>query len=67
MEIDPGGKWLVMWRGALAVSVNFAPESVTVPVSAGTVLLASDEPVAVDEDGLRLPGQSMVISRPSDH
>jgi maltooligosyltrehalose trehalohydrolase len=64
-EVDPGGKWLVVWRGELAVGVNFAPETVTLPVPVGTVLLASDEPVWVEDDGLRLPGQSMAICRPA--
>ncbi|NRQ31949.1 malto-oligosyltrehalose trehalohydrolase [Nonomuraea sp. NN258] len=64
VEVDPQGKWLVMWRGELPVAVNFAAESVTVPVRAGTVLLASDEPVSAGSDGLRLPAQSLVISRP---
>ncbi|MGW5154561.1 malto-oligosyltrehalose trehalohydrolase [Nonomuraea wenchangensis] len=65
VEVDPGGKWLVMWRGELAVSVNFAEEAVSVPVAAGAVLLASDDPVRAGEDGhLRLPGQSLAISRP---
>jgi maltooligosyltrehalose trehalohydrolase len=65
VEVDPLGTWLIMWRGALAVCVNFAQESVTVPVPAGTVLLASDEPVSASEDGLRLPGQSLAICRPA--
>ncbi|MGA5757307.1 malto-oligosyltrehalose trehalohydrolase [Nonomuraea bangladeshensis] len=65
VDVDPGGKWLVMWRGELAVSVNFAEEAVSVPVAAGAVLLASDDPVRADEDGrLHLPGQSLTISRP---
>jgi maltooligosyltrehalose trehalohydrolase len=65
VDVDPGGKWLVMWRGELAVSVNFAEEAVSVPVAAGAVLLASDDPVRADEDGrLHLPGQSLTITRP---
>ncbi|GAA3133835.1 hypothetical protein GCM10020001_065400 [Nonomuraea salmonea] len=52
-------------EGELAVAVNFAQETVTVPVGKGTVLLASDEPISTDTDGLRLPAQSMVITRPA--
>ncbi|MGI5283481.1 malto-oligosyltrehalose trehalohydrolase [Nonomuraea polychroma] len=65
VEVDPLGKWLLMWRGTLAVCVNFAAESVTLPVPGGTVLLASDEPVSAGADGLRLPGQSLAICRPA--
>ncbi|MEV5326095.1 malto-oligosyltrehalose trehalohydrolase [Nonomuraea sp. NPDC052634] len=85
VEIDPLSRWLLMWRGTLAVAVNFADETVTVPVGRGpvgrgpvgrgpvgrgpvgkgTVLLASDEPVKYDENGLRLPGQSLAITRPA--
>ncbi|MEU8247482.1 malto-oligosyltrehalose trehalohydrolase [Nonomuraea sp. NPDC048916] len=64
VEFDPGGKWLVMWRGPLAVAVNFGTESATLPLAAGTVLLASDDPVSAGADGLRLPGQSLAICRP---
>ncbi|MEV0597491.1 malto-oligosyltrehalose trehalohydrolase [Nonomuraea cavernae] len=63
-EFDPGGKWLVMWRGALAVAVNFGTESVTLPLEVGSVLLASDEPVSVSAEGLWLPGQALAICRP---
>ncbi|WP_433438594.1 malto-oligosyltrehalose trehalohydrolase [Nonomuraea sp. CA-141351] len=65
VEVDPLEKWLLMWRGSLAVAVNFAQESVTVPVPPGTVLLASDEPVVADGKNMRLPAQSMAISRPT--
>ncbi|MCF6474834.1 malto-oligosyltrehalose trehalohydrolase [Nonomuraea sp. MG754425] len=64
VEVDPLGKWLLVWRGGLAVTVNFSQESVMLPLSPGTVLLASDDPVVVDEEGLRLPAQSMAITRP---
>jgi maltooligosyltrehalose trehalohydrolase len=63
VEFDPLGKWLVMWRGSLCVTVNFGADSVTLPVSVGAVLLASDEPVAAGEDGVWLPGQTMAIFR----
>ncbi|MDX3103238.1 malto-oligosyltrehalose trehalohydrolase [Nonomuraea angiospora] len=64
VEVDPLGKWLVMWRGSLAVAVNFAQDSATVPVPSGTVLLASDDPVMADGHSLRLPAQSMAICKP---
>jgi maltooligosyltrehalose trehalohydrolase len=63
VEADPAGKWLVMWRGAVCVTVNFSPETLTLPPAGATVLLASDEPVTFAEDGLRLPGQAMAITR----
>ncbi|NUR93369.1 MAG: malto-oligosyltrehalose trehalohydrolase [Nonomuraea sp.] len=64
VELDPLGKWLVMWRTSLCVIVNFCPDSVTVPLHDGVVLLASDEPISAGQDGIRVPGQAMVIYRP---
>jgi maltooligosyltrehalose trehalohydrolase len=64
VDCGPDDRWLVMWRGTLAVSVNFSPESVTLPVPLGAVLLASDENVSALPEGTRLPGQSLVIHRP---
>ncbi|WP_113700584.1 malto-oligosyltrehalose trehalohydrolase [Nonomuraea lactucae] len=64
VEADPEGDWLLMWRGALCVAVNFGGDSVTLPVRAGAVLLASDDPVSFRADGLRLPGQTLAICRP---
>ncbi|WP_049559126.1 malto-oligosyltrehalose trehalohydrolase [Nonomuraea sp. SBT364] len=64
VEADPAGHWLVMRRGTLSVSVNLSTETRTLPGSLGTVLLASDEPIAPGDEGVRLPGQSMVIHRP---
>ncbi|WP_219471487.1 malto-oligosyltrehalose trehalohydrolase [Nonomuraea rhizosphaerae] len=63
VEFDPAGKWLVMWRGSLCVTVNFCPDSVALPLSVGVALLASDEPVSAGQDGVRLPGQSLAIFR----
>ncbi|WP_336208423.1 malto-oligosyltrehalose trehalohydrolase [Nonomuraea sp. LPB2021202275-12-8] len=64
VEFDPEGRWLVMRRDSLAVSVNFSPESLTLPLPLGVALLASDENVSDGPEGVRLPGQSMVIHRP---
>jgi maltooligosyltrehalose trehalohydrolase len=61
---DPQGQWLVMWRDTVCVAVNFGDESATLPVRAGAVLLCSDDPLGAGPDGLRLPGQSLVICRP---
>ena len=44
---------------------NGGTDTATVPVPLGTVLLVSDEPVSGDGDGVRLPGQSLLIHRPS--
>ncbi|GGS95963.1 malto-oligosyltrehalose trehalohydrolase [Nonomuraea spiralis] len=63
VEADPDGKWLIMWRGTVCVSVNFSPETLTLPPAGATVLLASDDPVASGPDGLRLPGQALAICR----
>jgi maltooligosyltrehalose trehalohydrolase len=63
VEVDPHGKWLIMWRGTLCVTVNLSPETLLLPPAGATVLLASDEPVCADETGLRLPGQTLAISR----
>ncbi|MER6575347.1 malto-oligosyltrehalose trehalohydrolase [Nonomuraea sp. NPDC001023] len=63
VESDPEGRWLVMWRGTVCVSVNFSPETLTLPPAGATLLLASDDPVAAGPDGLRLPGQTLAITR----
>ncbi|MFI7417067.1 malto-oligosyltrehalose trehalohydrolase [Nonomuraea sp. NPDC049684] len=63
VEADPAGRWLVMWRGTVCVSVNFSPETLTLPPAGATLLLASDDPVATGPDGLRLPGQTLAITR----
>jgi len=64
VRVDPGGQWLVMRRGALAVSVNFSLETARVPGSLGTVLLASDEGAVEGPGEVLLPEQSLVIHRP---
>ncbi|MET8004119.1 malto-oligosyltrehalose trehalohydrolase [Nonomuraea glycinis] len=64
VDHDPDDRWLVMRRGSLAVSVNFSPESLTLPIPLGVVLLASDENMSETPEGARLPGQSLVIHRP---
>ncbi|MEV0147219.1 MULTISPECIES: malto-oligosyltrehalose trehalohydrolase [unclassified Nonomuraea] len=64
VEHDPGGDWLVMWRGeSVCVAVNFGADAVTLPVRVATVLLAADDNVTAGEDGLRLPSQSLAICR----
>ncbi|WP_327087091.1 malto-oligosyltrehalose trehalohydrolase [Nonomuraea sp. NBC_01738] len=61
VEIDPLDRWVVMWRGSLCVIVNFCPDSVTLPLHDGVVLLASDDPISAGQSGLQMPGQAVVI------
>jgi maltooligosyltrehalose trehalohydrolase len=41
VRVDENAGWLVMERGAVSVAVNVSDRTVTVPVRAGTLLLAS--------------------------
>ncbi|MFG2073700.1 malto-oligosyltrehalose trehalohydrolase [Nonomuraea maritima] len=67
VELDPMGKWLLMWRGSVAVAVNFSLDPVTLPLPPGTILLASDDPMTCTETGLHLPAQSLTVYRPTPH
>ncbi|MCV7357857.1 malto-oligosyltrehalose trehalohydrolase [Mycolicibacterium fluoranthenivorans] len=64
VDYDEDARWIVMYRGALAVACNLGTDAVTVPV-AGTTVLASDTP-APDGSGTRLPGQSFAVLRSTD-
>ncbi|WP_157249854.1 malto-oligosyltrehalose trehalohydrolase [Nonomuraea typhae] len=64
VETGPLDRWLVLWRGSLCVIVNFCPDSVTLSIPAGTVLLTSDDRVRAGQSGLLVPGQTVVIYRP---
>jgi maltooligosyltrehalose trehalohydrolase len=64
VECDPDARWLAMWRGSLCVAVNFAHDSAILPLPAGHVLLASDDPVTAGEEGLKLPAQTLAIYKP---
>jgi maltooligosyltrehalose trehalohydrolase len=61
VDYDEDARWIVMYRGALAVACNLGTDAVTVPV-AGTTVLASEDPTP-DGTGTRLPGQSFAVLR----
>jgi maltooligosyltrehalose trehalohydrolase len=61
VDYDEDGQWLVMRRGAWAISCNIGTTPARLPVS-GEVVLASDEPI-VEDSHMTLPGHSFAISR----
>ncbi|GAA0943346.1 malto-oligosyltrehalose trehalohydrolase [Nonomuraea longicatena] len=63
VEVDPLNRWLTLWRSSLCVIVNFCPDSVTVSVPPGVVLIAADDPVSAGQGSLHVPGQTVVIYR----
>ncbi|MEU4719098.1 malto-oligosyltrehalose trehalohydrolase [Nonomuraea dietziae] len=63
VEFDEASRWLMVHRLSLTVMVNFCPDSVTLTVPLGAVLLASDEGVTAGRDWVRLPGQTLAIYR----
>ncbi|MEU7894592.1 malto-oligosyltrehalose trehalohydrolase [Nonomuraea sp. NPDC049152] len=62
-EYDEAAKWLIVHRSSLSVMVNFCPDPVTLPISVGSVLLSSEEGVSAGPQGIRVPGQTLVLYR----
>jgi maltooligosyltrehalose trehalohydrolase len=60
IDYDEQDRWIVLYRGALAIACNLGEAAATVPVT-GSVVLAWDEP-AVGETTV-LPGHSFVVLR----
>jgi maltooligosyltrehalose trehalohydrolase len=60
IDYDEQDRWIVLYRGALAIACNLGEAAATVPVT-GAVVLAWDEP-AVGETTV-LPGHSFVVLR----
>ncbi|MEU6997367.1 malto-oligosyltrehalose trehalohydrolase [Nonomuraea sp. NPDC046570] len=63
VDFDEDAQWLIMHRASLSVIANFCPDSVTLTLPGGRVLLTSDEGVFAGREGLRIPGQALVIYR----
>lgn len=61
VDYDEDARWLVMYRGGLAVACNLGTDPVTVAV-AGTPVLASENPTP-DGAGTRLAAQSFAVLR----
>ncbi|WP_423923349.1 malto-oligosyltrehalose trehalohydrolase [Frigoribacterium sp. 2-23] len=62
VRFDADARWLVLTRGDLQVAVNFSDATVTLDVTAASVVFTSDEGVTLD-GGLTLPPASVVIVR----
>ncbi|MCU1359005.1 MAG: 1,4-alpha-glucan branching protein [Ilumatobacteraceae bacterium] len=62
VEFDPDARWMVLHRAGVSTAVNFAATPVVLRLS-GDVLLASDDHVALDDAGLRMPGHSAAFVR----
>ncbi|HET8879919.1 MAG TPA: malto-oligosyltrehalose trehalohydrolase, partial [Arthrobacter sp.] len=56
--------WLRLRRGSVEVAMNFAAEARSVPVTGGTLLLATDDAVDLTAGSLELPGHSAGIVAP---
>jgi maltooligosyltrehalose trehalohydrolase len=61
VDYDEDGRWIVMYRGSLAIACNLGTEAVQIPVT-GEVVLAWGEPV-VDVETSQLQAHSFVILR----
>lgn len=64
-DADEDARWFRLRRGGIEILVNFATESVTIPLEARAIaLLGTDEACAIDNGSAVLPGRSaLVISR----
>ncbi|MGF7238324.1 MAG: malto-oligosyltrehalose trehalohydrolase [Frankia sp.] len=62
---DPGGRWFVLYRGALAVACNLAADRSSVPIDGDPceVPLASTAGFTVRPGQIELDGESVVIAR----
>lgn len=64
VRFDENSRWLVMRRGTVIVACNVSDTSRRIPCSglAGkTIVLASEEGVVVENDGMLLPAETVVI------
>ena len=62
VRFDEAQRWLAMARGPIIVACNLGTSSVHLPfVPKADVLLASSADVVSEDDGLRLPAESVVV------
>jgi maltooligosyltrehalose trehalohydrolase len=61
VRFDAEAGWLVVVRGSLRVVASLASEPVTVPESARSVILRTDDGVAITPGGVLLPPETAVI------
>jgi maltooligosyltrehalose trehalohydrolase len=61
IDYDDDARWIVMYRGRLAVAANLGPEVARVPIT-GEVVLAWDPP-RVGDGATAIPGHSFAILR----
>src|SRR5262249_35261387 len=59
IDFDEDGRWIVMFRGSLAIACNLGTESVVLPL-AGELIAQWGSPV-LDANGLTLEGHSFAI------
>jgi maltooligosyltrehalose trehalohydrolase len=60
-DFDEDDGWIVVTRGALRVAANLGDFSVSIRLSPGVVLLASDDNIGFEADKLHLPARSLAI------
>ncbi len=61
VDFDEDARWIVMFRGTLAIACNLGPDSVAVPVT-GQLLYAWGTP-RVGSAGVALDGHSFAVLR----
>lgn len=64
VSYDEEERWMVMDRGAISVAVNLGEQGRYLPLRTGSsrkLLMASDEGVALDANGVELPPDSVAI------
>jgi maltooligosyltrehalose trehalohydrolase len=61
VDYDEDGRWIVMYRGSLAIACNLGTDVVDVPVT-GELALTWGEP-KVDAETTRLEGHSFAVLR----
>ena len=62
VDFDEDARWIVLYRGGLAIACNLGPDPVAVPV-AGDVVYAWGDP-RVGSAGTALEGHSFAVLRP---
>ena len=66
IDFDEENQWLTLHRGSIHIHFNFNTEIRKIPLSDQRILIASKEGVKMDEGGIILPGNCVVIVENKD-
>jgi hypothetical protein len=61
VDCDEEALWLTLRRGDIHVVCNFAERAQSIPSDRGEILLASDSCVAVQDDSVWMPEESVAV------